>query len=416
MLQLLAHEEAPRAAPDMTGSAKPLVVELLDTEAAAAHTAAWRDLAANCLEPNAFFEPDFVLAVARHLAKGRAPRFLFVWGRDDDGPRKLLAVCPIVPSGRFARFLPARIWTHEQAPLGTPLLEPVHAEAALAAISAYYRTHLPHVGGLMFPLLPQDGPVARLLIASATAEARDFRPFATHQRAILTAGSEPQHYLEQSIGSARRRKLNKARKSLEAQGALALRMVRDPHELPDAAEAFLALEAKGWKGQRGTAFLKSPDRAAFARDLIMSLGRDGKCFIASLDLAGKPLAMALMLESGGRAFWWKVTYDEDFAAFAPGFLLALEMTRALLCDPRIALTDSCASSDQPMIDHIWSERMTIADFFVSVTADRPKRFDAIAKREHLRRTLRNRLKVLVSRLRQRKQRRGLARESLFRKS
>ena len=396
----------------MTRTVEPLDVELLDTEAAAAHAAEWSDLAANCLEPNAFFEPGFALAAARHLAKGREPRFLFVWDRGAHGRNKLLAICPFAPSGRFARFLPARIWTHEQAPLGTPLLDPSHAEAALTAIFAYCRTHLPHVAGLMFPLLPQDGPVARLLIARATAEARDFQLFAVHQRAVLTAGVEPQHYIKQSIGKERRRRLNKARKSLEAQGTLALRIVRDPHDLHDAAEAFLALEAKGWKGRRGTAFLKSPDRAAFARDLIASLGRDGKCFIASLDLAGQPLAMGLVLESGGRAFWWKITYDEDFAAFAPGFLLALEMTRALLCHPGISLTDSCASGDESMIDHIWSERMPIADLLVSVTADKPKRFQAVARREGLRRKLRSRLKALVLWLRQWKRQRTRAQKQI----
>ncbi|MHB8885526.1 MAG: GNAT family N-acetyltransferase [Methylovirgula sp.] len=412
VLQLLAHDDPLQADLDMTRAAQPLYVELLDPEAAAAHAAAWRALAANCLEPNVFFEPGFALAAARHLAKGRPPRFLFVWDRSASRQSKLVAVCPFAPYGRLARLLPTWVWTHEQAPLGTPLLDPVQAEAALAAIFAYCRTHMPHVTGLMFPLLPQEGPVARLLRASAAADTRGIRLYSAHQRAILSAGIAPQRYLEQSVGSARRRKLNKARKSLEAKGTLALRTVRDPHALGDATEAFLALEAKGWKGQHGAAFLKSPDRAAFARELAADLGHDGKYFVARLDLDGQPIAMALMLESGGRAFWWKITYDEDFAAFAPGFLLAIEMTRTLLDDPQIGLTDSCTGGEQPMmIDHIWSERMAIADLLVAVAADRPKRFNAIAKAEELRRTLRCRLKEIVLRLRQWKRARLLSRQS-----
>ncbi|QXX74911.1 hypothetical protein MHY1_01728 [Methylovirgula sp. HY1] len=415
MLQLLTHDDPPQADPNMTLAARPLhvelLVDLLDAEAAAAHAVAWRELAANCLEPNVFFEPGFALAAARHLAKSRPPRFLFVWDRSPNRQSKLVAVCPLAPSGRFGRLLPTWVWTHEQAPLGTPLLDPVQAEAALAAILAYCRTHLPHVTGLMFPLLPQEGPVARLLRASAEAETRGIQLYAAHQRAILSAGSAPKRYLEQSIGSARRRKLNKARKSLEARGTLALRTVRDPHGLDDATEAFLVLEAKGWKGERGTALLKSADRSAFARELAADLGRDGKYFVARLDLDEQPIAMALMLESGGRAFWWKITYDEDYAAFAPGFLLALEMTGALLEHPQIGLTDSCTGGEQPMmIDHIWSERMAIADMLVAVAANRPQRFDAIAKAEELRRTLRSRLKEIVLRLRQRKRDRRLSRQ------
>ena len=399
MLQLLARDEAQQSDPDMLLATSSLTVELLSPEAAAIHAAKWRDLAGDCLEPNVFFEPGFALAAARHLARDRAPRFLFVWDSDADGRRQLLAVCPLAPSKRRARFLPTRIWTHEQAPLGTPLLDRARAEEALAAILAFCRQHLPHVAGLMFPLLPQDGPVARILTASAAAETRSIEIFGAHQRPILTAGADPKRYLEQSVGSGRRRKLNKARKALEAKGAVTLHIMRDPHELMAAFEEFLALEAKGWKGQRGTALGSSPERATFARDLAMSLSAEGKCFVASLDLDGKPVAMTLLLESCGRAFWWKIAYDEDFATISPGVLLALEMTRHLLGDSRIALTDSCAGGDHAFINHIWSERMAIADIFVAVSADRQHEFEAVTQRERLRRNLRARLKAIVLQLR-----------------
>lgn len=401
MLQLSSrHDELqPGTAAGARRAAEPLTVELLSPEAAAAHAAEWRDLAADCLEPNIFFEPGFALAAARHLAKGRGPRFLFVWNGAREADRRLLAVCPLAPSGRLARFLPARIWTHEQAPLGTPLLDPARGEEALAALFAYCRTHLPHVAGLIFPLLPQAGPVARLLTAAAAAEGREIQIFAAHERASLGAGLEPRRYLEQSIGSVRRRKLKRARKLLEARGTVTFRVLREPSEIGDGAEAFLGLEAKGWKGRRGTAFLKTPERAGFARELISKLANESKYFIASLDLNGQPIAMGLVLESGDRAYWWKVTYDEDFATYSPGVLLTLELTRVLLDDAKIALTDSCASADHPMIDRIWSERMAIADLLIAVDADRPQGFASLARRERLRRALRSQLKAIVLHLR-----------------
>ncbi len=408
MLQLLSHQDVPLEDVPLAGAvagasfiraAVPMTVEVLRPDAAGAYAAEWRRLAEDCLEPNIFLEPGFALAAARHLAKRRAPRFLFVWEGDTAGQRKLLAVCPLVPAGHFASFLPARIWTHEQAPLGTPLLDRTRAEEALAAIFAYCRAHLPRAAGLMFPTLPQEGAVAQLLVAGAAADGREIQIYGAHQRAILGAGQEPQSYLERSITSVRRRKLKRARKLLEARGMVTFRVLREPSEIGDAAEAFLVLEAKGWKGRRGTAFLKSPERAAFARELVAKLASEGKYFIASLDLDGKPLAMALMLESGGRAYWWKVTYDEGFATYSPGVLLTLELTRVLLSDTKIALTDSCASADHPMIDHIWSERIAIADFLIAVDADRPQRFAAFATLEQLRRTLRGRLKGIVLRLR-----------------
>jgi len=156
-----------------------LDVEILDAEAAAAHVAEWGRLAADCLEPNGFLEPGFALPAARHLAKHRPPHFLFVW----DGSRRLLGVCPLERPGR----LQARVWTHEQAPLGTPLLDRERAEEALAAIFAFCREHWPKVVGLMFPSLPQDGPTARLLIALANAEGRSVRRFAVYRRACSLA-------------------------------------------------------------------------------------------------------------------------------------------------------------------------------------------------------------------------------------
>jgi CelD/BcsL family acetyltransferase involved in cellulose biosynthesis len=376
----------------------PIQVEILSFAAAAAHRAAWQHLCDNALEPNIFLEPDFALAAALHLARRRPPHFLFAW--DGDGTtRQLLGLWPLAAPGGLACWLPARIWTHEQAPLGTPLLDRARAEAALAAIFDHCRRVRRNGAGLMLPLLPQAGAVAQLVMARATAEGREIRIFGAGERAILSGGQAPQEFLQQSITATRRRKLKRARAALEAQGAITFRTIREPSQIDAAAAAFFALEAKGWKGARGTAFLKSADRAAFAHAAVAALARAGKCFLASLDLDGRPLAMALMLASGGRAYWWKIAYDEAFAAASPGVLLAVEMTQLLLGDAEIALTDSCTSDEHPMIEHIWSERMAIADLLIETDAGQRKAFHTLARREALRRSARTRLKQLVSRLR-----------------
>jgi CelD/BcsL family acetyltransferase involved in cellulose biosynthesis len=363
-----------------------LRVEVLSHEAAAAHAGEWHYLAAHCLEPNGFLEPGFALAAARHLA-GPAPQFLLVW----EG-RKLRGLCPLHLPGRFAFWSQVRVWTHVQAPLGVPLLDAERAGEVLVAILAYCRERLPHDAGLMFPLLPQNGPTARLLSAAAP---QGIHLFAAYQRAILRAG--PDSDWTQAVSSSRRRKLQKARKGLEARGALTFRLLRDPDELRIAAEQFLVLEAKGWKGRHGTALLNSAPREAFARRMMSSLSNEGKLSIGRFDCAGVPIAMAILLEVGSQALYWKVTYDEDFAGFSPGVLMSVELTRALLSDARIAFTDSCADPGQ-MIEHLWRERMALADFFVPLGAGR-KRFAAAVARETVRRNLRRRLKEIVRHLR-----------------
>ncbi len=383
-----------------------LSLDIVGPEAAAAHIGEWRQLAANCLEPNCFLEPGFALPAANHLAKGHPPHFILVW----EGParRKLLGLCPLEPPRPFVPFAQARIWTHAQAPLGTPLLDRHRAEEALAAIFAFLRQRQPKSAGLMFPSLPQDGATARLVMALAAAEGRPVRQFAVHRRAMLSGGVDRNQDLEGSFRSKRRKNVNGARRRLEAEGAVSFRLSSEPEELGVEGERFLALEAKGWKGRRGTALLKSPARANFANGVIAALGAERKCRIASLDCGGRPVAMAIVLQSGDRGFFWKIAYDEAFAAFSPGVLLTLELSHALLADRGLALIDSCATADHPMIDHLWRQRMTLADVFVAAGANH-KRFSAAVAYELVRRNLRGLLKGIVQRLRRLKD--SLARRS-----
>lgn len=401
MLELSPSQDSPptSAASGQQGdkARAPLTVECLSPSQAEAWLDEWRRLAETCIEPNVFLEPDFALSAARHLAK--APRFLFIWDGSAE-QRTLVGLCPLAHPGPGEGFFPARLWTHNQAPLGTPLLAAGRAKDALDAIFIWCRTNFGEGAGLVFPMLPQEGVVAGLLRDSAAAEGREILTLHAHRRACLSGGQEPQQYLDASIHSNRRRKLKRARKLLEAHGALAFRVATTPEDAQAANEAFLNLEAKGWKGRRGTAFLKSAEGAAFAREVATKLADGGKYMVVSLTLNAQALAVGLVLKSGNRAFWWKIAYDEAFAHYSPGVLLASEGTRYLLSDATIALTDSCTQGAYSMIEHIWSERMGIADVLIAVGAPHPERFDVLARRETLRRALRSRLKAVVLWLRQ----------------
>lgn len=373
--------------------APKLRVELLSHEAAATYADEWRALAADPLESNGFLEPGFALAAVRHLCGSDEPCFLLVW---DGG--KLLGLCPLRLPRWFAPQL--RVFTHAQIPLGVPLLDRERAGEALAVILAYCRENLSHSGGLMFPMLPQEGPTARLLRAAAATEGRAIRLFGAYERAILSGGIHPAWNYENALNAGRRQKLNKARRRLGALGAVNFQLLSEPDELRVAGEEFLALEAKGWKGQRGTALLNSPRHAAFARSIIAALAAEEKLLIGRLDCASVPIGMGLVIESGGHAFYWKMAHDEEYAVYSPGVLMTIELTRALLGVAEIVSTDSCAGPDQ-MVSHIWKERMAMADFFVEVGGGRNKFFAGVAY-ESVRRELRTWLKSVVNGVRRAK--------------
>lgn len=372
----------------------PMIVETLSLEAAAAHQTVWQQLVETCLEPNVFLTPGFALAAGRHLAGPRPPAFLFVW-EEAAATRLLRGLCPLAPQQGFARFLAPRLWTHEHGPLGTPLLDASCAEMALVAILA--NVGAKGAPSLLFPLLPQDGATAALLAKIAAAAGGGIVALDAHQRPALTGSQDAESYLHKALASGRRRKLKHARARLEAQGPVTCDVIRGDG-LQAAAERFFALEAKGWKGRQATAFLKEPERAAFAREAMTALAATGACFITELSVAGQPVASAVMLQSDGRAFGWKKTYDEAFAAASPGVLLMLELTRALLADPSIALTDSCATDPTPMIAQIWSERIPIADLLIETDPPDHRRFAALARNESLWRQWRGGLKAAAQRL------------------
>ncbi len=86
---------------------------------------------------------------------------------------------------------------------------------------------------------------------------------------------------------------------------------------------------------------------------------DLPCTNSSLD--GVAVAAGIVLRSGRRAFFWKIAFDEEFAAFSPGVLLTREIAKHLAAGGEVDLVDSCAAPDHPMIDHVWPGRLEFVD-------------------------------------------------------
>ncbi len=182
-------------------------------------------------------------------------------------------------------------------------------------------------------------------------------------------------------------------------GKLVHRVARGPDEIRHAVEAFLALEAAGWKGRERTAMAIDRYRAAFAREAVYGLAEHDLCRIHSLTLDGRLIASLIVFVEAGVAYTWKTAYDESYAAYSPGVLLMMEVTKQHLDDPNIEMTDSCAVPDHPMISRLWSERRPIGTLVIGMTpaADRITR--QAASQLHLYRETRNLARLLRNRVR-----------------
>jgi CelD/BcsL family acetyltransferase involved in cellulose biosynthesis len=353
----------------------------------------WRRLAGRALEPNVFYEPAFALAAAPVF--GRDVGVVLVWSRANE----LVGLFPAhAERRRYGVPLPVLVgWTHPYGPLGVPLVDRDAGEAVLTAWLAHVAgdPQLPDL--VLLPFLPSEGALAQRLGAVLGRRGAHSRAFAPHQRALLAPAGERATYLDTAIGGKRRKELNRLLKRLGDSGTVTSVSTGDATAIAPALDDFLALEAGGWKGRAGTAARRHPNIAAFMHRAVVALAAEGKAQVGRLCLDDSAIAAMVTLRSGATAWGWKIAYDERYARFSPGVQILRDVTQRLLDDPAVARADSCATADHPMIDHIWRERLTLADLFLC--AGNSRRFAVACGLEQLRRAAIAGAKAMRDRLR-----------------
>jgi CelD/BcsL family acetyltransferase involved in cellulose biosynthesis len=354
---------------------------LADLDAIAAD---WRDLAGRALEPNVFYEPSFALAAAPVF--GRDAGAGLVWSRAT--PPRLVGFFPArIERRRYGITPPVLVgWTHPYAPLGTPLVDRETSEAAIAAWFDHVAAdpQLPDV--MLLPYVPVEGALAQAFDNVVARRGGRSASFARHQRALLLPAGDRTSYLDHAIGHKKRKELRRQRKRLGEDGGVTSTDTGEPAAIPRALGEFFALEAGGWKGRAGTAARGDVGIAAFMITAVSALAGEGKARVARLCAGERPIAAVVTLRSGAAAWCWKIAYDEDYARYSPGVQILLDVTQRLLDDPSIARADSCATADHPMIDHVWRERLTLADRLVSVGRAKSFGFTLACMLEQLRRS------------------------------
>jgi CelD/BcsL family acetyltransferase involved in cellulose biosynthesis len=346
-------------------------VEVIDTAAFAGLGQAWRDLVAAAVEPNVFMEPA-VLAAAQAAEPGTPIKVLLAW-RFGPAGRELAGAWAFAVTGGLVRRL-----TAPAAPLAALAGPVVRADCVEAVLESFFAvlaaSSLPKI--LALKAMPDEGPVRDALARVVARRRCDHVVEERRNRAVLRSSLDGPAYLEASISGSRRRKLRQLRSRLGRQGEVSYRRATDPEAVAAATEDFLALEARGWKGRRGTALASDRRLADFTREVMTGLAKDGLASVSWLALDGRPVSMGVVLRSGPTASTWKIAYDEEAAPFSPGYLLALEDTAAFLADPAIAEVDSCASAEFGIMAEVWRERRAVADIHLDVRPGPSLRFQA----------------------------------------
>lgn len=346
------------AARPMPPSAITEIVDLL-----AVPHAAWDDLAARSVEPNAFYLRPWAQAVSRHAEGKTGARVLLAW----DGPARtrLIGLLPVVSAWRAYKIpIPVFVAWQGYSPLTTPLLDRDKPEAAAHALIV--AAAKAGAMALSLPAIADDGAAATALRAALATS----RPviFERHDRARLDATLDGDAALE-TLGSKKLKELRRQRNRLADTGEVAFKVAAPGAESDAALAAFLSLEAAGWKGERGTALACKPGDRAFMTEALPRMVATGEAQLATLSSGDTITAAGVVLRHGRRAYFFKIAYDEAMAKCSPGVQLTLDITRALCADAGIDDVDSTAISGHPMIDHIWRARLAVADMLVPVAAD-----------------------------------------------
>ena len=129
----------------------------------------------------------------------------------------------------------------------------------------------------------------------------------------------------QGLSGNARRQVAKARRRLERQGEVELRVVEPIDELEPVLVESFALEAAGWKGRSKSAILSSARLAGFWRSLFERYQQLGGLRFSELRLDGELVAFCLGVVHNARLYTLKTSYDERYAYFAPGHVLRLGM-------------------------------------------------------------------------------------------
>lgn len=328
----------------------------------------WDDLARNAAEPNPFFESWFLRPALAHLEPAK-PVWLAMHTHGD----QITGLFPLAMRSHYGRMPAAHVgnWAHYQCFMGTPLIRNGWQEAfwhdLLNTLDKVPWAH----GFLSVAGLEEGGAVHQALIASATQLHRPASIVHRAERAMLASNLDAAAYLEAYVRPKKRKEWRRLSNRLTELGSVNFTSLTSSDQLSDWCDAFLVLEARGWKGERGAALANVEGTRAFFIEMMRGAWESNRLNFQRLNLDGKPIAMLINFMTPPGSWSFKIAYGEELARFSPGVMIELRNLEVVLADGRTRWMDSCAVEDHPMIDSIWAERRSIVQ--VSVPLNGAKR-------------------------------------------
>ena len=318
----------------------------------------WKILSDNALQPAGYNAPELILPLLTNLG---SVKLITV----RQGPDLLLAF-----PATNERLL-TRTWDTPLTASGLPHVSEGLAESAIQTlINAQNKP-------LLLKAIPTDGKFFDIL----KRHSAHFEIIEKWQRAALRPSGTYEDWLQNNFDQKRRKEFKRQRSRLSEQGVMTTDTLQQGQDLKPFVDELLLLEAKGWKGAKGTAISANPKLKAALEKACANLHNSKKLRFWSLKLNGKSIASLYAIVEGDQAWLGKIAYDEDFAKYSPGVQIILHCTENFFSEPHIKLVDSSAIPDHPMIDRIWRDRIEMATVVIGSASINKAIFLRIVKLE-----------------------------------
>ncbi|WP_026381278.1 GNAT family N-acetyltransferase [Afifella pfennigii] len=346
----------------------------------------WRRLADGAAEPNYFYGPDFVQAALRNQSEGGKVTLLCSW-KAHASERRLIGLMPLTrPLFYWGIPLPLHhSWRNKYGHCSAPLLaRGDEIRAARSLLDALGEDRF-GASALYLHEIDVEGPAFRALRSVLEERGLAWREIRRVARTIATPSEDIDAFMARSMSRTRRYKLRKARRNLEKRGTVKFELLRGERQVTEGLKSFMAVEKAGWKGRLGSAMgCRASTTALLYEGFRGGTGATGGA-CARLSLDGRPIAVSVIAVSGDTLWTPKIAYDEAYAKYSPGVLLAMSIVEAAGSGLGVTRIDS-ASRPESWIEHYWDERLQLADILV---ATRPgvsaARLNWLARLDRLRR-------------------------------
>ncbi len=354
-------------------------LQIIDSQTLGQYQSVWRQLFDRAVEMPVTISPMLAIPWLKALARESNVFALQGWRGES------LTGLFLLGQQRWRWGYPGKVLHTWQTPLtfsGTPLLD--HQTAVDEMAGLFSVADAP----LLLQALPCSGYFWEHLAEAAARANTPLAVISTWERAVLKAQDSYDAWFTNNFDRKRRKEYRRMRNRLGEIGHLESRCWSSGEPVQAWTDTFLALEAKGWKGKRGTALASEAKGAACVTEAIKTFANLQALRFWSLTLNGETIATLFAFVCADKAWLAKIAYDEAYAKYSPGVLLMLDATENLLNDKTIKLTDSCAIPNHPMINTIWRDRIVMADVLIGTSGLALWRFRLMVKAELLRRHLR----------------------------